>query len=84
MYKAHRKTSVTTQTTVNSEIYANSVKRHICDVKICDQGMINLYISKQQSDFAISRGFDFHEISQVRSFAKLKPSRNFRIYSKLK
>ena len=30
------KTSVTTQTTVNSEIYANSVKRHICDVKIRD------------------------------------------------
>ena len=29
-------TSVTTQTTVNSEIYANSVKIHICDVKICD------------------------------------------------
>ena len=38
MYKAHRyiKTSVTTLTTVNSEIYANSVKRHNCDVKICD------------------------------------------------
>ena len=62
MYKAHRKTSVKTQTTVSSVIYANSVKRHICDVKICDQGMINLYISKQQSDFAISRGFYFHEI----------------------
>ena len=31
------KTSVTTQTTVNSEIYANSVtKTYICDVKICD------------------------------------------------
>ena len=30
------KTSVTTQTTVNSEIHANSVKRHICDVKIRD------------------------------------------------
>ena len=29
-------TTVTTQTTVNSEIYANSVKRHICDVKIRD------------------------------------------------
>ena len=75
MYKAHRKTSVKTQTTVSSEIYANSVKRHICDVKICDQGMINLYISKQQSDFAVSRGFYFHEILHVRSFAKLKPSR---------
>ena len=31
------KTSETTQATVNSEIHANmSVKRHICDVKICD------------------------------------------------
>ena len=51
MYKAHKyKTSVTTQTTVNLEIYANSIKRHICDVIICDKGMINLYISKQQSD----------------------------------
>ena len=26
----------TTQTTANTEIYANSVKRHICDIKICD------------------------------------------------
>ena len=35
----HLKTSVTTQATVNSEIHANmSVKRHICDVKICDLG----------------------------------------------
>ena len=30
------KTFVTTQTTVNSEIYVNSIKRHICDVKIRD------------------------------------------------
>ena len=33
----YKKTSVTTQATVNYEIHANvSVKRHICDVKICD------------------------------------------------
>ena len=33
----YKKTSVTTQATVKSEIHANlSVKRHICDVKICD------------------------------------------------
>ena len=33
------KNSVTTQATVNYEIHANvSVKRHICDVKICDKG----------------------------------------------
>ena len=30
------KTSVTTQTTVNSEVYANRVERHICDLKIRD------------------------------------------------
>ena len=30
------KTSVTIQTTVNSEIYANSVKKDMCYVKICD------------------------------------------------
>ena len=38
MYKGtYIKTSVTTQASVNSEIHANvSVKRHICDVKICD------------------------------------------------
>ena len=38
MYKVHiMKTSVATQATVNYEIHANvSVKRHICDVKICD------------------------------------------------
>ena len=35
MYKV--KTSVTTKATVNYEIHVNvSVKRHICDVKICD------------------------------------------------
>ena len=37
--------------------------------------MINLYISKQQGVLAISRGFYFHEILHVRSFAKIKPSR---------
>ena len=37
VYGTYIKTSVTTQATVNSEIHANvSVKRHICDVKICD------------------------------------------------
>ena len=36
-YIYKKKTSVTTQATVKSEIHANvSVKRHICDVKICD------------------------------------------------
>ena len=71
MYKAH----VTTQTTV-TDIYANSIKRHICVGKICEKGMINLYNSKQQSDFAILREFYFHEILHVGSFAKVKPSRN--------
>ena len=35
------------------------------------------YINKQQSAFAISRGFYFHETLQMRSFAKIKSSRKF-------
>ena len=35
------------------------------------------YINKRQSDFAISRGFYFHETSHMRSFAKIKSSRKF-------
>ena len=35
------------------------------------------YISKREYAFVISRGFNFHETSQSRSFAKMKPSRKF-------
>ena len=35
------------------------------------------YINKRQSDFAISRGFYFHETSHMQSFAKIKSSRKF-------
>ena len=35
------------------------------------------YINKRQTDFAILRGFYFHETSYVRSFAKIKFSRKF-------
>ena len=35
------------------------------------------YISKRQSDFAISRGFYFHETSHMRSFEKINSSRKF-------
>ena len=41
-------------------IFANSVKRHICDVKNLQLGHA-LPISKRQIDFAISRGFYFRE-----------------------
>ena len=59
-------------------IFANNVKRHICDVKNREQGKIYQYfISEQQSDIANSRGFDFHETSHMRSFAKIKLLRKF-------
>ena len=57
-------------------IFANSVKRHICDVKIANRVWFT-YISNRQSDIANSRGFDFHETSHMRSFAKIKHSRKF-------
>ena len=61
-------------------IFANSVKIHICDAKIATRTCFT-YISKRQSDFGISRGFYFHETSHRRSFAKINPRKNFRIYS---
>ena len=58
-------------------IFANSIKSHICQVKISRLGHdspISL------NDRVISRGFYFHETSHVRSFAKIKnPPENFRI-----
>ena len=47
--------------------------------KIRDLGKVYLY-HKWQSDFAISRGFYFHETSHMRSFAKIKPSQKFPNY----
>ena len=55
-------------------IFANSVKRHICDVKILRLGL-GLLISVNER--VISPGFYFHETSHMRSFAKIKPSRKF-------
>ena len=55
-------------------IYANNVKRHLCDVKK-SRLKHDLHISV--NDRAISRGFYFHETSHIRSFAKIKPSRKF-------
>ena len=48
-------------------IFAKNVKRHICEVKNREWSMI--YIHKRQSDFAISRGFYFHETSQNKTLA---------------
>ena len=39
------------------------------------------YISKRQSDFAILRGFYFHETSHMRIFAKINRREYFRIHS---
>ena len=43
-------------------VFANSVKRRFREVKIRDLGMI----SKWPSDFAIRRGFFFHETSHAK------------------
>ena len=53
---------------------ANSVSRHICEVEKAGLGHA-LAILMNDSDFAISRGFHFHETSHMRSFAKIKHSR---------
>ena len=58
-------------------IFANSIKRHISDVKKIATKARFTYINTRQSDFAISRGFYFHKTSHMRSFAKLKSSRKF-------
>ena len=41
--------------------------------------MIN--ISSRHSDFAISRGFYFHETLHMQSLSKISPRENFRIYN---
>ena len=51
--------------------------KDISDVKKIATKTRFTYINKRQSDFAISREFYFHEISHMRSFAKIKPSRKF-------
>ena len=54
-------------------IFTNSVKKHICDVKKLGIGY-DLPTSVNDSDFAISQCFYFHETSH--------PRENFGIYSK--
>ena len=56
-------------------IFENNVKRRKNSRLVHDK----TFISKRQSDFSISRGFHFRETS--RSFAKINPRENFRIYS---
>ena len=46
-------------------VFANSVKRRICDIKNRDYGMIHL-INKRQSGFAFSHRFYFHETSHAK------------------
>ena len=68
--------------TVNSEIFVNSVKRHICHVKNLPLWH-DLPTSVKEKDFSyfakkrffvISRGFYFRETPHTQSFAKIKPS----------
>ena len=55
-------------------IFTNSVKKHKARFT---------YISKGQSDYIISRWFYFHVTLHMRSYTKIKPSKNFQIYSKI-
>ena len=56
--------------------FANSIERHISDVKNLRLRHY-LPISINESDFAISQGFNFHETSHMRSFAKIKSLQKF-------
>ena len=63
--------------TLNSRpLVLNYISNYICNVKNSRlrQG---LPISINDSDFAISRGFYFHETSHLQSFMKIKSSRKF-------
>ena len=63
---------------------ANCIKRHIIPFEKFEIKARFTYINKIQSDFAISRGFNFHEASHMQSFAKIKSSRKFLNLQKLK
>ena len=52
-------------------IFANSVKRHICEVKKFSTGVWFACIRKRKSDLATSRVFYFHEASQNKTLAKI-------------
>ena len=70
------------QLTVNLEIFARILFSRIVfkDIYATSKFVTRVcftYISKRQSDFAISREFYYHEASHIRSFAKIKPSRKF-------
>ena len=58
-------------------IFANSVKRHICDVKNL-RLRHDLPISVNDTDFAISRGFYFTKYAKFREYKTLA---KIRIYS---
>ena len=61
-------------------IFVNSVKTQLSSKKIATLAWFT-YISKGQSAFAISWGLYFHKTLHLRSFLKLNPHENFRIYS---
>ena len=58
-------------------IFANIVKRHICNHKNLQLGHVLPLSVNDKSDFAILRGLYFHVTSHMRSFAKVKPSFKF-------
>ena len=72
--------------TVNLEIFARNLFSRIALKDIFAKLKFAIrpwctYISKRQSDLVILREFYFRKTSHMRSFAKIKPSRNYRIYS---
>ena len=93
LWKSHAHNVLKWLSTVNLEIFVNSIKRHICDFKNLRLGYMIHYISKQLEWFyhlsiflgfyfhetLHMRGFYFHETSHMHmlSFMKIKPSRKF-------
>ena len=68
--------------TVNSEMFARILFSRIAlgDIFATSKFVTRpwfIYISKRQSNFAIWRGFYFHETSHMRIFAEIKFSRKF-------
>ena len=60
-----------------NDIFANSLKRHICQGKN-SRLRHDLATSRKWTErFHISGEFYFHETLHLRSFMKIKPSRNF-------
>ena len=63
--------------TVDSDIFANSIKRYISDVKNSRLRQELPISIKDRVILPFLRGFYFHETWHMRSFAKINSSRKF-------